>query len=109
MHEAAANVRPQPVEPSRWDVALHAVPDLAPTAPALDLPPYDLAAALELERELGVSHVLAQVLVRRGLSDVHAARTFLEPSAAHDPAVFARYVDEVIKTARRNMATGQTD
>ena len=55
----------------------------------LEVPPYDLAAALELERELGVSHVLAQVLVRRGLSEVPAARAFLEPSEAHDPSAFA--------------------
>jgi hypothetical protein len=27
----------------------------------------------------------------------------------HDPAVFARYVDEVIKTTRRYVAPGQTD
>ena len=31
--------------------------------------PYDFATAAHLERELGVSHVLAQVLVRRGLGD----------------------------------------
>ena len=37
------------------------------------------------ERELGVSHAFAQVLVRRGLADPHAARDFLEPSEAHDP------------------------
>ena len=29
--------------------------------------------------------------------------------ATHDPAVFARYIDEVIKTARRYVVTGQTD
>ncbi|MBV9311145.1 MAG: hypothetical protein JOZ73_09945, partial [Solirubrobacterales bacterium] len=58
---------------------LRAVPD-APPARALaqlELPPYDLSAALELERELGVGHVLAQILVRRGFSDARAARDFL--------------------------------
>jgi single-stranded-DNA-specific exonuclease len=47
-----------------------------------------MAAALALERELGVSHVLAQVLVRRGLGDPGAAREFLDPREAHDPAAF---------------------
>ncbi|MEY2516118.1 MAG: hypothetical protein QOJ89_3476, partial [bacterium] len=37
-----------------------------PAQPArLKIEPCDLAAVLGLERELGVSHVLAQVLVRR--------------------------------------------
>ena len=41
----------------------------APPAPRVrfELPGYDLAQALALERELGIGHVLAQVLVRRGL------------------------------------------
>ncbi len=40
-----------------------------------------------------------------------AVESALSDSAGytHDPAVFARYVDEVIKTARRYVATGQTD
>ena len=37
-----------------------------PPEPRLEIPPYELPAALALERELGVSHVLAQILVRRG-------------------------------------------
>ena len=44
-----------------------------PALPRLDLPPYDLAAALALEQELGIGHVLAQVLVRRGLTDPRRA------------------------------------
>ena len=39
-----------------------------------DIAPYDFAAAERLGRELGVSHVLAQVLVRRGLGDPVAAQ-----------------------------------
>ena len=42
--------------------------------PRLEIPPYELSAALRLERELGISHVLAQVLVRRGLTDPREAR-----------------------------------
>ncbi|MBV8220769.1 MAG: single-stranded-DNA-specific exonuclease RecJ, partial [Solirubrobacterales bacterium] len=89
MPEAAAVLRPPPDEPSRPGAALHAVPGPAAAAPALEIPAYDLTAALALEHELGVSHVLAQVLVRRGLSDVRAARAFLEPSEGHDPSAFA--------------------
>ena len=85
----AALLHTEPVELPRSDVALRAVPDAAPAAPRLEIPAYDLTAALALERELGVSHVLAQVLVRRGLSDVHAARAFLEPTEEHDPSAFS--------------------
>jgi single-stranded-DNA-specific exonuclease len=45
--------------------------------------PYDYAAAERLAAELGVSHVLAQVLVRRGLGDVVAARAFLAAADVH--------------------------
>ena len=85
----AALLHTEPVELPRSDVALRAVPDAVPAAPRLEIPAYDLTAALALERELGVSHVLAQVLVRRGLSDVHAARAFLEPTEEHDPSAFS--------------------
>src|SRR5581483_10058708 len=60
----------------------------APPQRRLEIPPYDLEAALDLERELGVSHVLAQILVRRGLSDVVAARAFLEADERHPPSAF---------------------
>jgi hypothetical protein len=55
----------------------------------------------------------ARALIRNGINpdDRTAVGSALSDSAGytHDPAVFARYVDEVIKTARHNMATGQTD
>jgi single-stranded-DNA-specific exonuclease len=105
MPEAAALLRPQPVEPSRSDVTLRAVPDPAPPTPRLELPAYDLNAALELERELGVSHVLAQVLVRRGLSDLAAARAFLEPTEAHDPSAFAG-IDRAVAVIERHIRAG---
>ena len=73
----------------RPGAALHAVPAPAPVAPRLDVPAYDLRAALELERGLGVSHVLAQVLVRRGIVELETARAFLDPKEAHDPTAFA--------------------
>jgi single-stranded-DNA-specific exonuclease len=49
---------------------------------------YDYAAAERLSRELGVSPVLAQVLVRRGMGDAEAARSFLEAEAAHPLEAF---------------------
>ncbi|MGZ4174568.1 MAG: hypothetical protein ACXVQR_08835, partial [Solirubrobacteraceae bacterium] len=54
----------------------------------LEVPAYDFAAALALERELGVSHVLGQILARRGFSDVAGARAFLAAADEHDPAEF---------------------
>src|SRR5690349_10347621 len=56
--------------------------------PRLEIPPYDLAAALALERGLGISHVLAQILVRRDLSDPARAREFLDPRDEHSPGAF---------------------
>jgi single-stranded-DNA-specific exonuclease len=60
-----------------------------PPIPRLEVPHYDLAAALTLEAELGVSHVLAQVLIRRGLGDPATARAFLEPVERHPADAFA--------------------
>jgi single-stranded-DNA-specific exonuclease len=45
--------------------------------------PYDYAAAERLAAALGVSHVVAQVLVRRGLGELEAARAFLAAADAH--------------------------
>ncbi len=106
MPEVAAVLRPELVEVSRSDVALSAVPDPTPSAPALEIPPYDLPAALALERELGVSHVLAQVLVRRGLSDVRAARAFLHPTESHDPRAFAG-IDRAVAVIERHIRGGR--
>ena len=75
--------------------ALHAVsPDEGRrTAPRpsrrLEIPAYDLQAALALEQQLGLSHALAQVLVRRGLSDPDRARAFLHPAETHEPSAFS--------------------
>ena len=55
----------------------------------LEIPAYDLQAALALEQELGLSHALAQVLVRRGLSDADRARAFLHPAETHEPSAFS--------------------
>ncbi len=71
---------------------LHAVPGPAPApqrpAPRLEIPAYSLATALRLERELGVSHALAQILARRGFADPELARAWLSATARHDPTEF---------------------
>src|ERR1039458_3010696 len=68
-----------------------AQPGSAPGRPEarLEIPAYDLSAALALQRELGVSHVIAQILVRRGLARSDEARNFLAASEAHEPGEFA--------------------
>lgn len=55
----------------------------------LDIPPCDMAAVAALERELGVAHPVAQVLVRRGLTDPQDARAWLAADATHDPRAIA--------------------
>ena len=47
--------------------------------------PYDVSAALRLADELGVSAVMATVLVRRGHADAESARRFLSAADRHDP------------------------
>jgi single-stranded-DNA-specific exonuclease len=78
---------------------------LEPPSPRLEIPPYDLAAALALERALGISHVFSQVLVRRGLSDPKVARAFLHPDERHDPSALAG-IDEAITLIRRHVSAG---
>ena len=69
----------------------------------LEIPRYDLAAALILERRLGVSHALAQILVRRGFADPETARAFLEAAEAHEPSAFDG-IDAALSTIRRHVA-----
>jgi single-stranded-DNA-specific exonuclease len=49
----------------------------------LHVSPYEFASASRLTGELSCSHILAQVLVRRGLGDPAEARQFLEAGVAH--------------------------
>ena len=53
-----------------------------------ELAPYDFAAAERLSARLGVSHVLAQVLVRRGLGEPEAAQRFLAAEETHPLEAF---------------------
>ncbi|MDX6680725.1 MAG: single-stranded-DNA-specific exonuclease, partial [Solirubrobacteraceae bacterium] len=60
-----------------------------PSEPArLRIDPCDVDAVLALERELGVGHVLAQVLVRRGFGDPDVARAWLAAGERHEPSQF---------------------
>ncbi|HEX4008793.1 MAG TPA: single-stranded-DNA-specific exonuclease RecJ [Solirubrobacteraceae bacterium] len=73
--------------------------------PRLQLAPYALAEALALERELGIGHVLAQILVRRRLADPEAARAFLRAGDAHEPGAFAG-IDSAVQTIHRHIDAG---
>jgi len=89
---------------------LHAVEPVPPAiAPApgarLDIPPYDMRAALALEREFGISHVVAQILARRGLVVPADARDFLDACEIHDPAEFAG-IDDARELIGRHVGAG---
>ena len=52
-----------------------------------------------------MSHVLAQVLVRRGLADPAAAREFIAARVAHDPSQFAG-IERALALIRAHIAAG---
>jgi single-stranded-DNA-specific exonuclease len=64
-----------------------------------------VTAVGELERELGVSRVLAEILVRRGFSMPAAARVFLDGAELHAPDGFAG-IEEVVEVIRRHVSSG---
>ena len=57
-----------------------------------------------LERALGASFPVAQVLVRRGLGEEGAARAWLDAGARHDPSAFAGIGDAVALVLRHVQA-----
>ncbi len=61
---------------------------MSPSDVRLAIAPYDFAAAERLESALGVSHVTAQVLVRRGFGEPAAAREFLAADVRHPLEAF---------------------
>lgn len=73
--------------------------------PRLEIPACDLAAALELERELGISRIVAEILVRRRLSTVADARLFLEGAGFHAADAFAG-IEDVVQIIRRHISSG---
>jgi single-stranded-DNA-specific exonuclease len=67
-----------------------------------DCPAGDVA---RLERELGVSEPLAQILVRRGLAEPAAARAFLAADLEHPPGAF-RGIERAVETILRHVSGG---
>jgi single-stranded-DNA-specific exonuclease len=60
-----------------------------------EIPECPIAEVERLERELGVSGPVAQVLVRRGLGEPAGARTFLAAREEHPPSAFSGIGDAV--------------
>ncbi len=77
-----------------------------PPTPTLEVPRYDFEAALVLERELGVSHVVSQLLVRRGLGDPGHARAFLDALQAHEWSAFDG-IDGAVSLIARHIEAGR--
>jgi single-stranded-DNA-specific exonuclease len=105
--EAATAPPPSGASPS---VPLQVVPGAAASpppakTPRLEIPEYDLAAALALERTLGVSHVLSQLLIRRGLGEPGAVRAFLEGRDAHEPGEFEG-IERAVTVITRHIDAG---
>jgi single-stranded-DNA-specific exonuclease len=75
--------------------------------PRFALAPYDLGAAVALESALGIGHVLAQVLVRRGLGDPDAARAFLAGAEAHEPSAFGAGLTAATDAIEAAIAAGR--
>ena len=71
----------------------------------LSTAPAAMADVLALERELGLAHPVAQVLVRRGLGDPDAARAWLAADVAHDLSSFGG-IDEAVATIERHLIAG---
>ncbi len=69
----------------------------------LEIPPCPPEAVLGLERALGVSSALGQVLVRRGLGDPAVARAFLAAQDEHDPALL-HGIDRAVELIGRHIA-----
>jgi single-stranded-DNA-specific exonuclease len=70
-----------------------------------EIPECSLAEVERLQRELGVSAPLAQVLVRRELAEPSIARAFLEASEEHSPELFAG-IGEAVETILRHLGAG---
>lgn len=71
----------------------------------IDLPAYDIGVAMALERELGVSHVLAQILVRRGYTDAGSVRELLSPTERNDASLFAG-IDTTVELILSHVRSG---
>ena len=90
--------------PPRAEAPPAVAPPPRPVA-RLEVAPLCVADVLRLERELGVTHPVAQVLVRRGLADPDAARRWLAADEEHDPPRIAR-LDAAVTTILRHVGAG---
>jgi single-stranded-DNA-specific exonuclease len=110
---AATPTHGSPVALRVLDGAAKSAVDVEPSNPArasrperrLEIPSYDLAAARTLERELGVSHVLAQILVRRGLADPSAAKEFIDAREEHSASAFIG-IEQAVEEVQRHVRAG---
>jgi single-stranded-DNA-specific exonuclease len=82
-----------------------AAPSAAPVSPRVSLAPCDPAAVERLRAALGCSRTFAQVLVRRGLGELDAARAFLAADEVHDPRAFAG-MDDAVALILRHVRAG---
>jgi single-stranded-DNA-specific exonuclease len=84
-----------PVGPTRPD----------PAGKRLRIAEYELEDAVRLERELGIGHALGQILVRRGLSDPAAARSFLDAELSRAPEPLPGLA-AAVEIVRRHISAG---
>ena len=95
--------------PGRQEQALaEAQEKRMPAAKVWRLQSPDPALAEAMSRELGISPVLAQLLVNRGIRDPQQARTFLRASLSglHDPCLLPG-VEEAARLLRAAVAAGK--
>ncbi len=74
--------------------------------PRFEIPDCPLGDVELLERELGVSGPLAQILVRRGLAEPVRARAFLVADEEHPPTAFAG-IERAIEPILRHVCSGE--
>jgi single-stranded-DNA-specific exonuclease len=74
--------------------------------PRFEIPACPSAEVTRLERELSVSGPLAQVLVRRGLSEPELARAFLAAEEQHPPSAFSG-IDEAVASILAHVRDGR--
>ena len=81
---------------------------MSPDPPVrLEIAAVSIEAVETLERELGCSGVLAQVLARRGLADPQAARAFLAAEETHRPGEF-RGMGSAVELVLAHLSRGST-
>src|SRR3954468_24821645 len=78
---------------------------MADTERRIRLAPCPSADVARLEDELGVSHVVAQVLVRRGFASPDDARAWLDAGERHDATAFCG-LDDALALIRRHVEAG---